>query len=334
VETAPNQREKAALERAWRLPDGCRPAIARLFQECGAGKWDLASELFEAAIGRSCAKQFAFVKIPADVEKIHDYFGTLHVADLGLACACAEGSEAAWNEFVTDYRGPLRTAATAILRVSSADPAAIELADSLFADLYGMGEGKTGGRSLFRYFYGRSSLKTWLRAVLAQRHVDMIRAGKKFDSLEDEGEDGKSRRVPELVSAELPADPHREEYLTRFREALAAALRSLEAPDEKRLRLYYVEEQTLAEIGGELGEHESSVSRNLERIRKELRSAVEQRLRAGSGVVNGGSTRGMDEAQMRLCIEYAAQDAALDFGKLFGSRRAGTMSGPDGKLAP
>jgi len=75
----------------------------------------------------------------------------------------------------------LRAAAGAITKGSRAGANAQELADSLFAELYGLVDGKRGERSLFRYFHGRSSLKTWLRAVLAQRHVDRLRESRRWN---------------------------------------------------------------------------------------------------------------------------------------------------------
>ena len=312
----------------WRLPDGCGDLLLRLFAESSAEGWHLSFSGFEAALTRSAAKRFAGSSAPP--ERIREYFATLHVGDLALACACAEGSETAWNEFVSEYRGYMRSAAAAILRRPASDPVATELADSLFADLYGLSEGKAGGRSLFRYFHGRSSLKTWLRAVLAQRHIDSIRAAKKFDSLDDVRDNHETRRVPELSRVELPADPHRQAYLKRFREALTLALATLEARDRSRLRLYYAEDRTLAEIGRELGEHESSVSRNLERIRQELRTSVESLLRAGKNAANGeAGVSGMDDAQIDLCLQYAAEDAAIDLDKLFETRKEKKTTGPD-----
>jgi len=320
----------------WRLPDACGDLLRGLFAESAAERWHLSFSSFEATLSRSANKRFA--ESPSTFHQIQEYLATLHVRDLALACACAEGSEAAWNDFVEEYRSYLRTAAAAILRRSVTDTAAIELADSLFADLYGLSEGKAGGRSLFRYFHGRSSLKTWLRAVLAQRHIDSIRSGKKFDSLDDFGDDGETRRVSELSKVELPADPHREMYLQRFREALALALASLDARDRSRLHFYYVEDHTLAEIGKKLGEHESSVSRNLERIRKQLRATVEGLLRTGKTAANGGPAAqgipGMDPAQIDLSLQYAAEDAAIDLDKLFQSRKTKKITGPDRSLQP
>lgn len=301
--------------RPWRLPDACHAEIQRLFTETPSERWHLSFQTFYAALTQGALKRFG-EKVP-QIERIQEYLATLHARDLALACACSDGSEQAWNDFIAEYRGYLRVAAGAILRRPAGDPSTIELADSLFADLYGISGGKAGGRSLLRYFHGRSSLKTWLRAVLAQRHIDAIRAGKKFDSLDDTEPDNERRRTHELSVIEPLVDPHREAYLAQFREALTLALRDLAPKDRLRLQLYYVRDRTLAEIGREIGEHESSVSRNLERARKELRSTVEGLLRAGKASANGGpATAGMDDAQLDQCFQYAAQDAAVDLEKL------------------
>ena len=64
----------------------------------------------------------------------------------------------------------------------SLDPngGAREIADSLYAELYGVNRAR---RSLLLSFSGRSSLATWLRAVLCQRFVDRIRAQRRLEPL-------------------------------------------------------------------------------------------------------------------------------------------------------
>src|SRR5882757_4302055 len=222
--------------RLWRLPEACGALLRQLFAESPADRWHLSFQTFQAALTRSAAKRFG--ESSPTAEKIQEYFTSLHMKDLALACACADGLEKAWNEFVAEYRNHLRASAAAILRRPPSDPAAIDLADSLFADLYGITGGKAGGRSLFRYFHGRSSLKTWLRAVLAQRHIDAIRAAKKFDSLDAGEDDGESRRTQEPRTVDAPGDPRREIYLQRFRVALALALGSVQERDRTRLQRY------------------------------------------------------------------------------------------------
>ena len=142
-----------------------------LYVESRAAQWGLTLAQFAAALERSLRKRFAEIP-PASRDHLVEYLQTLYLQDLALATACLEGSESAWEYFVREYRSPLRAAAGAITKGSRAGANAQELADSLFAELFGLVDGKRGERSLFRYFHGRSSLKTWLRAILAQRHVD------------------------------------------------------------------------------------------------------------------------------------------------------------------
>ena len=87
-----------------------------------------------------------------------------------------------------------------------------EIADSLYADLYGL-ENRDGNRqSLFRYYQGRSSLATWLRAVLAQRYVDRLRAQRRVEPLPGE-----------LPGGSKEPDPNRTRYVALVRQALERA---------------------------------------------------------------------------------------------------------------
>jgi RNA polymerase sigma factor (sigma-70 family) len=165
-----------------------------------------------------------------------------------------------------------------------------------------------------------------LRAVLAQRHVDTIRTGRRFTDLDGVAGDGdltlsahRPASSPAINQQDVraPRDPHRDELVGVFRRTLEIALGLLAPRDKERLRLYYAAEQTLAEIGRKLGEHESSVSRNLDRTRRELRQQVEQALRKGSSSFDGrASVAGLSDAQMALCFEYASEDAPIDLDKL------------------
>jgi len=241
---------------------------------------------------------------------------TLHLEALALAVACSLGCESAWEHFLATYRPYLRAAAAAILRCPATAPEACELADSLFTDLYGLAESAGQNRSLFRYFHGRSSLKTWLRAVLAQRHIDSIRASRRFEELPDEEAPKAKQRFPLGQQTQSP-DPHRERLVFSFSRALQAALDRLPPIEKNRLRLYYAEEKTLAEIGRLLGEHESSVSRHLERVRRELRQSVEEILRRGFVAANGSAAQpGLSDAEITLSLEYSAEDSSLDLNKL------------------
>lgn len=282
-----------------------------LYAESQAREWSLSPEGFRAALERSVRRRFDGCQ--PSREELAGYLETLHVADLVLASACMEGSETAWEFFVRTYRPYLRSSACAITRNSTAG---MELADSLFAELFGLTDGKHGESSLFRYFHGRSSLKTWLRTVLAQRHVDQLRRTRRWEPLERE--DGIEKPLLKENRPATPLDPYRGLYLRRFLYALTVCLAALENEDRQRLELYYAREKTLAEIGRILGEHESSVSRNLDRARKELRRSVEANLRTGiSPGQESPSFEPMSDAEIAACFQYASEDAPIDFRQLF-----------------
>jgi len=310
--------------------EGQTSLLESYYAQSQAGRWGVPRKSFASALERSAKK--AFTTGVATPQKLQEYLGALHLEDLALASACAEGCEAAWEHFFTAYRAYLRAAAAAILRCNAGSAEACDLADSLFSELYGLAGGKGAERSLFRYFHGRSSLKTWLRAVLAQRHIDSIRAGRRFEELgEDDTGDGRPRTV--LGPQMHPGDPHRERYIASFTRALQTALERLEPKEKERLRLYYAEEKTLAEIGRLLGEHESSVSRHLDRVRRELRRAVEDILRQGIGAANGSVVQpGLSDAEIALCFEYSAEDTPIDLQKLL--PRSKSPSPAAGKRTP
>jgi RNA polymerase sigma-70 factor, ECF subfamily len=297
-----------------------------LYAACPASVWKLTRSQFGIVVEKSVAKRFA--EGPVSPEKVEEYVETLHVEDLVLAAACMEGSEVAWEHFVRSYRAYLRAVASSITKGSRSGTDAQELADSLFAELFGLVDGKRGEASLFRYFHGRSSLKTWLRTILAQRHIDRIRQSRRWESFEPEN-DGEEKLLPVETGSAPSIDPSRGRYLQRFVLALQDCLGALEPGDRRRLELYYAREKTLAEIGRLLGEHESSVSRHLDRARRELRAKVEECLRTGCHP--GDSMRRlppMSEAQIDLCFHYASEDSPIDFRRIFPEKNSSkTQSG-------
>src|SRR6516164_5556721 len=114
-------------------------------------------------------------------------YSSLHVEELVLARACAAGEERAWNAFLTRYREKLYEVATYIAKEAST---ARELADSIYADLYGFRE--RGGERLSKLasYMGRGSREGWLRTVIAQEYINVYRRRRRLVSLEEEGEQG------------------------------------------------------------------------------------------------------------------------------------------------
>jgi RNA polymerase sigma-70 factor (ECF subfamily) len=274
--------------------------IQRLHGDAGAGRWDVSLDAFAAAL------QVSLDRAPADAQRTPErYVSSLHLEDLALACACAAGHDGAWEHFVREFRPLLYRAADAL----APGGAAREIADGLYGELFGLTERDGERRSLFRYFHGRSSLGTWLRAVLAQRFVDGIRATKRLEPLPEE-----DVTTPELGAAGTAAepDPDAPEYIALTQRALAAAMASLEPRDRLRLGLYYAQELTLAQAGKLLGEHEATVSRQLARTRRAIRAFVEAEL----------SEAGLSPDEVEHCFALAVEDAGeLDLSRLAATRK-------------
>jgi RNA polymerase sigma-70 factor (ECF subfamily) len=287
------------------------PAVEKCWQRAAApAEWNLKREEFQAALERSVAHRFPPPVPDAkhNVRKVRAYLETLHVADIALARACSAGSAEAWDFFVAQFRQELYRAARAI----AGDGNARELADSLYADLYGLRESEGRRKSLFDYFHGRSKLSTWLRAVLAQRHVDEIRRTQKTEPLESESGEERNEIASRAVdfaasqapnTANLLPDPDRAKYLAILQAALTITLDVLDPRDRLRLAYYYADDLTLADVGRLLGEHEATASRNLERTRRDIRRRVETALR---------DDKKMSEAQVRQCCEYARGEWPFD----------------------
>lgn len=241
-------------------------AIERLFAQAEAGRWGVSAERFAAAVRQAVAKLAPEGGAAADAAVL-----ALHAQDLALALACADGHEAAWDHFVLTYRPELYRAA----RAMTDEATGRELADSLYADLFGLVEQHGVRRSLLRYYHGRAKLSTWLRSVLAQRHVDLVRARKRLVSLDDP-EHSEEARLP----ARAVPDPATTASMRVAAEAVTAAVAVLAAEPRTRLAYYYAHGLTLAETGRLFGESEATASRKLDRARKALRAGIESALAA------------------------------------------------------
>ncbi len=271
--------------------------VSRLHDRARASRWSVPASRFAATLEASVDRAIGGA---ADNRRdIERYLAALHLEDLALACACADGNDAAWEHFVLEYRPILYRSADAL------DPsgAAREVADTLYGELFGLRERHGERQSLFRYFHGRSSLATWLRAVLSQRYVDRIRGQRRLEPLTDEDE-----RVLAIAPA---ADPDRARYIGLLRAAITAAIARLADRDRLRLALYYAQQLTLAQAGRVLKEHEATVSRQLARTRVAIRRDVEEYLRA---------TERLGEAEIARCFASVTEDAGpLDLAVLFGT---------------
>lgn len=217
--------------------------------------------------------------------EIRNFFLSLRIDELALARACAAGNNSAWEIFLTRYREKLYLSA---LRIAREDSAARELADTLYADLYGTNT-RAGQRvSKLSSYTGRGSLEGWLRTVLAQEYVNRYRRTKRLVSLDEESEEGVQFQaaVPEPV----PSADH------QLAEVTDEALGTLPAEDRTVLSAYYLDGRTLAEIARMLGVHESTISRKLDKLAKNLRKQIL------AGLVRRGLSRRQAEEAMEVDV--------------------------------
>src|SRR5580698_6321329 len=263
-------------------------AIAvELYARSGAAAYGISAEQF-ASILEAIQRKYA---PNASTDERADFCAALRLEELALARACAAGDERAWEDFINRYRQKLHGMA---LHITRDGVHAAELADSLFADLYGVG-GRNGARNSKLIFYtGRGSLEGWLRTVMAQEFVNRYRKQKRTVSLEEQTDNGLqfAAAVPEPVS---PSDQ-------RLEIATDEALAELSPEDRFTLAAYYLDGRTLAEIARMLGLHESSISRRLDRLATGLRKRILAGLRM----------HGMSHAQATEALDTDVRDLQLN----------------------
>jgi len=274
---------------------GHHGSIERLYRHSGAAKWNLSAEAFAEALYRSYARRHESGPAFASSDQIDAFLDSLFVDDLALAAACREGNENAWREFLKSYRSVAEGAARALISDSNA---ARELADSLYADLYGLRGGDHGARNspLDRY-HGRSPLSAWLRTVIARRAADSWRAVRIHEPMDEAAERSLNHKVS--CEPQMPLDPQRGRYLAMLCASLKYSIAKLPTPDRLRISYYYLQELTLAQIGVLMGEHESTISRKLAQTRTRIRADVEKNLSVEYH---------LSADQISSCFEYATED--------------------------
>ena len=277
------------------MSSGFRPVEAAalvtrdLFEKSGGNQYGLTEQEFLCIL-----QQVAEKYIPAaPFERRQQFWRELKLEELALARACAAGSDRAWQVFLTRYREKLYDIARGITKE---DSKARDLADSIYADLYGTSERDGCRVSRLNFYMGRGSLEGWLRTVLAQEFVNRYRKAKRLVSLEEQTEEGVqfSSAAPE---PSLPAD-------ARLGAAVDAALEQLAAEDRLILAAYYLDSRTLTEIGRLVGVHESTISRRLEKLLKGLRKQVM------AGLVARGMNRGQAEEALEADVRYLQVDVS------------------------
>jgi RNA polymerase sigma-70 factor (ECF subfamily) len=261
--------DRRLLDELWRASDG--------------PSWGLTRDEFDAIAADAGALQNFGLEAGASPtpRQQADYFRGLHLDDLVLARACAAGNERAWEHFIARCRQPLIRAAIAI---TGSETLGRDLADQLYAELFGLNAREGERRCPLLSYRGRGSLMGWLRTTLGQRHVDHHRRGWRLKPLDDPMDELEAPAAdPPLQTA--AAD------LSQLQRAIEQALRERDAEERFLLAAYYLDGQTLLQIACVLGVHEATVSRKLRRATEGTRKQVLRNLQR-----DGLSRRAAEEA--------------------------------------
>ena len=242
--------------------------------------------------------------------QIADFWRSLQLRDLALAHACALGNEMAWQQFMARYRDTLIQAA---ISMTSSAATGRELADSLYADLFGLTDRGERRRSPLSYYSGRGSFKGFLRATLAQRNVDRHRRTNRETPLTNE-------ELPAVSPATTPTT----EMLSRLSQALSATLTCLVAEDRFLLTAWFLDRRTLLEISRVLGVHEATVSRRLQRLTMRLHEGLLENLEAS----------GLSKAAAEEALATDPRDLDVNLRLLLQASQGGTFLEQGSDTAP
>ncbi len=279
-------------ESANRLALALEPVLDGIWVRSRAAEWSIPRDRFATILLSVAAK---YLPLGTQASEAVSFFEGLRLEELALARGCAAGHERAWEVFLTRYREKLFEMALGIAREAAT---ARELADSLYADLYGVN--LRGGERVSKLasYTGRGSLEGWLRTVMAQEFVNRYRKMRRTTSLDEEVEQGRQFAVdaPDPVeNAAVLNDP-------RVDQATNAALASLTSEDRYVLASYYLDGRTLAGIARTLGVHESTISRRVDKLAKSLKKQILSSL----------ARSGMSRRQAEEALEADVRDLRVD----------------------
>jgi len=195
----------------------------------------------------------------------------LHLPDLFLAFACAEGDSRALRDFGT----LLGTVAGAVRSVDGSPAFVDEILQRLRTRVLVPDEGRT---PRILDYAGRGSLENWLRAGALRLALNARRDARRGpEQLPDA-----SLFEPVAPTADRTFELLRGKYAAEFGRALRQAFGSLESQERNVLRLHFMEGLSLNQIAAMYQVNKSTISRRMARARELLlartRSALESAL--------------------------------------------------------
>ena len=277
------------IQELWRIAEA---------ETCSLSQLEFAAVL--AAVGDRVNHGLPPGSLP-DAAQRAAFFRSLHLAELALAHACALGRNAAWEIFLSRYRASLTQAAISITGSATVGQ---DLADSLYAELYGLRRTEGERRSPLASYSGRGSLQGWLRTTLVQRFHDHHRRTHREAPLDDL--DSPAPAPTTTVPANLP----------ELTAAVAHTLRGISAEERFLLAAYYLDRQTLLQIAQTLAVHEATISRRLKRLADNLRKQLLENLVSG----------GLSKAAAEEALGADPRDIEINLRKLLQTSQTNPFS--------
>ena len=218
----------------------------------------------------------------------------LHHADLYLACACANGDEAAFRLFTAAYDSVIERAAK---RVEAQGVDADETRQLLINHLLLPRGERPPAIALYS---GQGALFSYLKVAALHKALKLLEKFKKVpitDDLEDAFMVADSSDDPEIAVLKRT-------YKTEFKKAFQGAMADLSSEERNILRYHYLKGLNTRQIAPLCGVDQSTVVRMLARIRGSLLSSTRERLMAdlGLGQSKFGSILNLVQSQLDMSI--------------------------------
>ncbi len=243
--------------------------VTEAFQKAQASHGDLGLSLEDF---RTRILAIATKNLRADAAwwSIIDFAVKLNTDDLYLATACAARREAAWSRFMEMYRKTLRDLHQYI---SPGMESAADLADHTVNDMF---LPDRSGQCRIASYDGRSSLVTWLKVIVTNRAINERQLAYNRVRRVEPGHD-----IPDGSGiSSVESGIHSSRYGKALAESMQSACRELTNQDRLIILWRYEEGMQLGQIAKLLGVHQSTVTRQIERMLRRLRADVVQILAA------------------------------------------------------
>jgi RNA polymerase sigma-70 factor (ECF subfamily) len=298
------EQQSTAIQHPTLLLPGLSPSLVHeLWRTAEAETCGLTLEEFSivlASVGEKVNHGLPPGALPDPAQKAA-FFRSLHLSELAVAQSCALGREAAWETFLSRYRTSLVQTAVSITGSATLGQ---DLADSLYAELYGLRQTEGERRSPLASYSGRGSFLGWLRTTLVQRFRDHHRRTHRETQLDNLDSPAPAPAIP------IPAN------LAQLTAAVARTLRGIGAEDRFLLSAYYLDRQTLLQIAQTLAVHEATISRRLKRLADGLRKQLLENLISG----------GLSKAAAEEALGADPRDVEINLRKLLQTSQTSTFS--------